>query len=293
MNEIAKTEYQPLDQQAVLRTIDLKQLRQLIAGELDKITEDFDGPSGLVEQAGRVPTDIATWTKQTFSATGDLRHMIKARLRMAEDLRVLCVKPINDGVKDINKLFKDRTAVANEADTNVSKLRVKWEKAEEARVRAEQERVRKEAEEKALAEAKKLEEAAQAARMAEEQAKAAGNAEAAKLAAETAKDAEQAVDEVLEQPSQTRDFDPTVRGVRGLHGSVGGARKTWKAKLVNLRALPDVCVEAIMANDKAVDIIRIALKEFIEPRLDILREGGKPDALPGIVFEQVTSDHVR
>lgn len=293
MNQMTKIEYQLLDRQAVLRTIDLSQLLQLVGTELDKITEDFGGESGLVAQAERVPKDVNIWTSKTFSATGDLRSMIKARLRMAEDLRVLCVKPINDGVKDINQVFKDRTGPAKEADTDVSRLRVKWEKAEEVRVRAEQARLRRAAEEKALEEAKALEETAALARKAEEQAKAANDAETARLAAETAKEAEEAMNEVLEQPSQVHDFDPTVRGVRGLHGSVGGARKTWKAKVVDLRLLDDECFVAIMANAKAVNAIRIALRQFIEPRLEILRAGGDPKPLLGVVFEQETTDSVR
>lgn len=293
MNDMTKTERQPLDQQAVLRTINLKELHNLVAFDLDNITKDFAGTTGLVDQAMRVPMDITTWTGDIFAATGDLRRMIKGRLGLAEDLRLLCTKPINDGIKDINRLFRERVEPAKKADDHVARLRVRWEKAEERRVKAEQERLRKEAEEVALAEAERLQEAAEQARLAEAQAVEAGDQDTAEMAAEVAEQAEQARDEVLVQPSLEPIADPSVRDVRGLYGSVGGARKTWKAKVVDLRALSDVCVKAIMANDKAVDAIRIALREFTEPRLEVLRKGGQAEPLLGIEFEQETSDSVR
>lgn len=259
-------------------------------GELSEVMQDSDS---LIAQAGRVPADTSQWNQQTFAAVGDLRKIIKSRLKGAEDLRTAWTRPINAGVKMINEFFKERTAGLVNADDSINKLMLKYAREEDARRRAEQEKIRREAEEQAIREAQKLEEQARAARAAEDAAAASGDAEGAQKAAEDARAAEIGRDAVIDQAASLPVVDTAVRQVRGMYGTTSGVRKVWKAKLNDLRAIPDNAVHLIMADEDAKKAILKAMRSMIDPRIDAIRKGGEAAPLPGVVFEQEDSISIR
>jgi predicted phage tail protein len=250
-------------------------------GDIDSILRD--APS-LIEQAGRIPADTANWTRETFAAVGDLRKMLKARIKAAEELRLSWTRPINQGIKNINEYFKGRTAALEQADDFAGQLQNKWAAEQERINRAKIEQERREAEERALKDAQAAEEAARAAREAEAKAAAAGNAEAAQQAAEDARAAELRRDAVIDQAAALPQADPEVRRARGLYGSTSSTTVTWRIRLVNLRALPDEAVALIMASESARNEIRKALRPLLETRLSELRDSGKCAELPGVEF---------
>ena len=259
------------------------------------LSEALKDANVLVEQAGRVPTDTATWSRDTFAAAGDLRKMLRSRMKAAEELRKSWTGPINAGVKLINGFFAERVQPIEKADAAVERLMLKWSREEEARVAAEQARIRREAEEKALREAAEREKEAAAARALEEEAAKAGDVATATAAAEVAREAEQKRDEVIDQAAALPVGDTAVRKVRGAYGSTSGVKKTWKARLTDLRALVgnDEALALIMAHDGARTEIRKALKPLLEPRLTALSDTGKCEPLAGVEFEQESSINIK
>jgi len=263
---------------------------QIKPGELD---ETLKGSESLLQQAMRVPMNTSEWKRETFSAAGDLRKMIKARITAAEDLRTSWTKPINAGLKAINASFKSRMEPFEAADTHVAMLMLKWSREEEKRVNDEQDRIRKIEEDKALAAAKLIEEQARIAREQEAAAAAAGDTKGAEQAAEVARAAETKRDEVIDQAATLPVADTAIRKARGLYGSTSSVRKVWRARLVSIRDLPDEARLLIMQSEDARNEIRKALKSMLEPRLIALRDSGKCDALPGVEFYEDDSITVR
>lgn len=258
--------------------------------DLNETLKDGDN---LIQQAMRVPMDTSGWKRETFAAAGDLRKMIRSRTKAAEELRLSWTGPINKGLKAINSFFSARVEPLEKADKHVEQLMLKWSREEEARVKAEQDRQRKEADDKALAEAKVIEDQARIAREQETAAAAAGDTKGAEQAAEVARAAETKRDEVIEQAAALPVADTTVRRARGTFGSTSSVRKVWRARLVSIRDLPDEARTLIMTSEDARNEIRKALKSMLEPRLVALRESGKCDALPGVEFFEDDSIQVR
>ena len=276
------------------------ELTIIMGDELDKVLsialdEKLKDEKTLVEQVGRVPADTATWSRETFAKVGDLRKIIKSRIKDAEDLRLAWTGPVNKSIKRINALFSGRVDPLEKADALADQLMKKWAREEEARVAAEQARIRREAEEKALREAAEREKEAAAARALEEEAAKSGDVAAATAAAEIAREAETRRDEVIDQAAALPVGDTAVRKVRGAYGSTSGVKKMWKARLTDLRALigNDEALALIMAHDGARTEIRKALKSLLEPRLTALSDTGKCEPLAGVEFEQESSINIR
>jgi hypothetical protein len=88
-------------------------------GDLNEVLKDGDN---LVQQAMRVPMDTSNWNREIFAAAGDLRKMLRSRIKSAEDLRKSWTKPINDGVKLINSFFGARVEPLEKADSHIEKI---------------------------------------------------------------------------------------------------------------------------------------------------------------------------
>lgn len=271
---------------AALQTLDFGDVERIFGAKLDIILRH---EANLLAQARRVEVT----NRDQFRNAGDLYKMIDGPTKDGEELRTSWTGPINQGLKRIKKVVDDRLAPSRQALVYIKVRMDKWGREEERRIAAEQERLRKEAEDKALAEAKKKEDDAAAARKLEQDAATAGEDNTALAAAEIALKAEHERDEILEAPAKMPTVDPTVRRVRGFHGATSGMKKTWGAKIVGIRDLNDECVAAIMANDKAVNAIRIALEAYIQPRLARLRTEGQCEPLPGVAFDQDSSANIR
>ena len=263
--------------------------------DLNETLKDSDN---IIQQAMRVPMDTSSWKRETFAAAGDLRKMIRSRMKAAEDLRLAWTGPINKGVKAINAFFGARVEPLEKADKHVDQLMLKWSREEENRIKSEQDRLRKKADDKALADAKAIEEQARIAREQENAAAAAGDTQGAEQAAEVARAAETKRDQIIDQAAALPAADTTVRRARGIFGSTSSVRKSWKARITDLRALPDDAIALIMDNEDAKDAIRKALKTLIEPHLSTLRINPRPSPaasaqLPGIEFFEDDSIQVR
>jgi len=256
-------------------------LDNVLTDALNEVLKDGDN---LIDQAMRVPMITSEWKRETFAAAGDLRKMIRSRIKAAEDLRLAWTVPVNKAIKRINSIFGGRAEPMEKADAHVGQLMLKWSREEEKRVKDEQDRLRKIEEDKALAAAKVIEEQARVAREQEAAAAAAGDTKGAEQAAEVARAAETKRDEVIDQAAAIPVADTTVRKARGLYGSTSSVRKVWRARLVSIRDLPDEARLLIMQSEDARNEIRKALKSMLEPRLIDLRDSGKCDALPGVEF---------
>ena len=67
------------------------------------------------------------------------------------------------------------------------------------------------------------------------------------------------------------------------------AAKAWTVKVMDIRALNDACVNAIMTNDRAMDAIRIALKTLTDAAI----ASGIADQVPGLSIKQEDETNVR
>jgi hypothetical protein len=215
----------------------------------------------LVAQAGRAVCE----SQADFAKGGDLVKLLRSLRAEFEDGRDQRVRPHNAYVKELNAWFKQHTAVLDEADAAVIQKMNVWRRKENERLESERREAQRKRDDEALKEAAKLE-------------KKGKTEEAAKV-----------LEKAIETPAQVVE----VSKVRGSFGSVAGSKKVWKVKVLNIRALNDACVNAIMTNDRAVDAIRVALKPLTDAMIAARDEGATAVEIPGLSVKQEDETNVR
>lgn len=99
--------------------------------------------------------EVVIFSRADLSHATDLAKSIKQRHKEIEDERKRMVQPFNDGVKAINARFKAMTSPLEDAENDLKRKMLAFQKEEEARAREEADRIAKaqaEAEAKRLAE---------------------------------------------------------------------------------------------------------------------------------------------
>ena len=210
----------------------------------------------LVQQAGRM--EVAK--QEDFAKGGDLVKLLRSVKAELEDARTQRVKPHNDYARDLNGWFKPHTTALDTAvDTAIGKMNV-WQRAENARLAEEQRKAREKLEAEAVTQAEQLEKS--------------GKTE----------EAEKVIQKAIDIPAP----EVKVSKVRGAYGSVAGTKKVWRVKVLDIKSLPDACINAIMTNDRAMDAIRLALKPLTDAAI-----ASKQTDIPGLSIKQEEETNVR
>lgn len=142
----------------------------------------------------------------------DLLAQIKALVKRSEEARRVLVKPLNDHVAMINAQFKAVTGPLDAAERTIKSRMLRYTAEIERLAREEAQRMHREAQERALAEAVKLD--------------AAGKKAAADAALSLAADAKP-------EPA------PRAAATTTNAGNMASVRKTWEFEVVDFGALDD------------------------------------------------------
>lgn len=210
--------------------MELNAQKSVAIAELNPIITDIAAFEGTVESIDIIDED-------TQANMADLVKLMMSRRKKLEDKRISLVKPLNDVVGDINKLFKGPRDTIDKIVTTAKKKMSRFAEAqlaiERERKRQEEEAARKEREE-----AERLKEALNVT----------GSDEATAVVEEVVADAEKKVEKAEKREAKA----PTVRG----DTSSVVVSRTWKAELVSLKELvagvhegrlPISCLEPNMA----------------------------------------------
>lgn len=222
----------------------------------------------LLDQATRAKCE----TRDHFARCSDLVKMIKTVCKNVDDMRKQYSGPFDKTFKAINKTCNAKVEPAETALAHLEPMMLTWAKAEEKRAKAEQERIRREEEDRALAAAEQLQQSAAALRKQEQETHVAGDVAGAQQIAERAAVIEQAVTTTIDAAASLPIGDTAVRRQRGAYGAVGGVRKTWVTKVVDITLLPKEFIAAINADEKAMERIRIAIQPLVNQRIQAAGE---------------------
>lgn len=153
---------------------------------------------------------------------------IKGRAKRLEEVRVSITKPINDGLKVINKMFGDPIALYEKCERIIKNKMVDFNNEQERKRKEEEARLQKEREDAAQKERDRLDRQA-------DKAIESGNFE-------KAEDLLDRKDQVAAAPVSIPKQTVAVSGV--------SMRKTWKARITDWNAIP---VSQLTATDKQKD----------------------------------------
>ena len=214
---------------------ELSTQKAVAIAELNPIITDIAAFEGTVESIDIVDED-------TQANMADLVKLMQSRRRKLEDKRTSLVKPLNDVVGEINKLFKGPRDTIDKIVTIAKKKMSRFAEAqlaiERERKRQEEEAARKEREE-----AERLKEALNVT----------GSEEATAVVDQVVEDAQAKVEKAEKKVAKPK----TVRG----DASSVVVSKTWKAEVVDLAELvkgvhegrlPLSCLEPNMAQLQAL-----------------------------------------
>jgi hypothetical protein len=193
--------------------------------------------------------NVLIMTRADLSYATDLVKAIKTRTKEIEDERTRIVKPFNDGVKAINARFKSLTVPLEDAEADVKKKMLSFQRDEQRRVDEENarlEKARKEAEERAQ-----------------------------KQAEEEAADSPQDRPLVMPAAAPVVEVQQPRTTTYGQTGAVSTIKKQWAFELVDIQALaaarPDlVQVDTVKINQEIrgcggeIPGLRVYEKEIIQ-----------------------------
>lgn len=221
------------------------------ASNLDELANEA---SDLLSQFGRAPEIVEN--DKTYGGYGDLVKLLGGCWRNLDEKRKERTKPLDDSKALIMGDFKPwmeqlKTAI----ETCKKRQGIYDDKREAARIE-EENRIRKEREEKALKDAEALETAGKPV------------------------EAEALIAKAAAAPV----LDTTPERVRGSYGSVTSSKKQWTFEVVSLRELPDHLVAIVEANEKAMNAIRVALKDEVGPLIRASTQEA-PAVIPGLKIE--------
>jgi hypothetical protein len=184
-----------------------------------------------------------------YRAEGRKLVEIKNRIKDLENQRTSIVKPINDGVKRINDLFKAGTSRLQFIHDTIEKpMKVYYRAQEEKRrvaeeaARKEQERIEREKREAAAAEQKRLEDIRKEKERLEQESQQASNPFAAFATSKKLEEATQAEAETVDAITTTLREAATVQVpvdyVAKPFAAGTSVRHNWKCRIVNAALIP-------------------------------------------------------